>query len=120
MFDYEKSKGCCLTDVSHLSVSNEENWDDTISELLVFVLNKVVENWRAYGDTYCDRTGARVAQTEFSDPFDNEGKSVIFPLRRLFLKEDRASSSMCLNITSNLKGFHTGLNKSEFLKGCRK
>ena len=96
---------------------NEENWDNTISEFLDFVLNKVVENWRAYGDTYCDRTGARVAQTEFSDPFDNEGKSVIFALRRLFLKEDRASSSMCLNITSNLKGFHTGLNKSEFLKG---
>ena len=50
LFDFMTSKACYFTEFSHLSLFNEEDRHDTNSELLVVVFNKVVENWRSYGD----------------------------------------------------------------------
>ena len=78
MFDGAKSKACCLPGLTHLLVSSEEDLNDTTSELLVFVLNKVVENWRSYGDNDYDLVYACAARTGFRISFYNVGKSLVF------------------------------------------
>ena len=53
LFDCTTSKARYFKGFSHLSLFNEEDRHDTNSELLVVVFNKVVENWRSYGDNDC-------------------------------------------------------------------
>ena len=119
LFDCAKCKSRYLTELSHMSMSGHEDWDDTDYELLVFLLNKVVENWKSHGNNDDDLVEACVAQTGLSISFDNENKSIVFLSLRKFLKEGYTSSFMSLNITVSLNGCDKDRNQTQILKGCR-
>lgn len=112
LFDCAKSKACCLTELSYLSVFSEEDRDDTNSELLVLLLNIVVEDWRSYSDSGYGLLDACVAQTQLSVSFDNEYKSVVFLSLQQSLKERCSFLFICSNVTVNLKGCNTGRNQA--------
>ena len=120
LFDCAKSKARCFTGLTCLSVSSEEDQDDTTSELLVYLLNKIVENLRSYGDNDYDLVYRNDAQTEFSISFDNLGKSVVFLGFQQFLKEGCVSSFMNLNIAAHLESCDISCNQTFISEGFRK
>ena len=120
MFDCTTSKARYFKGFSHLSLFNEEDRDDTNLGLLVVVFNKVVENWRSYGDNGYGLVNRCVSRLGFNVSFDNESKKIVFLSLGQFLKDSCRSSVMNLNITVNLRGCDPDRYMIQISKGFRK
>ena len=99
------------------SISQERKND--ISELRLATIYQFDDVWRYTTGVRYDLSNDRTAEVSIGILFDNECTNVAFRAKRRFSNSGSSSSVTSWNLTTSLKGFSTGGNRSPSLKDCR-
>ncbi|MDA9991233.1 LPS assembly protein LptD [Paracoccaceae bacterium] len=99
------------------SISQERKND--ISELRLATIYQFDDVWRYTTGVRYDLSNDRTAEVSIGILFDNECTNVAFTAKRRFSNSGSSSSVTSWNLTTSLKGFSTGGNRSPSLKDCR-
>ena len=99
------------------SISQERKND--ISELRLATIYQFDDVWRYTTGVRYDLSNDRTAEVSIGILFDNECTNVAFTAKRRFSNSGSSSSVTSWDLTTSLKGFSTGGNRSPSLKDCR-
>jgi len=108
------------TGFSYLPKSIEEERKDTVSELRLATAYTFGNSWRYTADVRYDLSNDRTAEAGIGILFDNECTTVKFSATRRFSKITGSLMSFTSwDLTTSLKGFSTGGNRSPSIKDCK-
>ena len=99
------------------SISQERKND--ISELRLVTNYQFDEDWQYTAGIRYDLSDDRTAEARIGILFDNECTNVSFTAKRRFTNSGSSSSVTSWDLTTSLKGFSTGGNRSPSVVDCR-
>ncbi|MDG1935941.1 MAG: LPS assembly protein LptD [Paracoccaceae bacterium] len=107
------------TGFSFLPTSIEQERKSDISELRLTTVYQFDDDWRYTAGVRYDLPNDRTAEVSIGILFDNECTNVKFSAKRRFSNSGSSSSVTSWDLTTSLKGFSTGGNRSPSVKDCK-
>jgi LPS-assembly protein len=107
------------TGFSFLPKSIAQERKNDISELRLATVYQFDEDWRYTAGVRYDLSNDQTAEASIGILFDNECTTVEFSAKRRFSNSGSSSSVTSWNLTTSLKGFSTGGNRSPSVQDCK-